>query len=134
MKHTDVLGGDHAGADGPAVSAGQADQPARVEGAGQGDVVAGAGQTPSRAGLAGPLAHQEANRSSPQAILDWWHASGTGISVYVKLKNGNEPMYMGGMSTHFATPQDLDAAIRWLRVLLSEAEFQESHVMGERRA
>lgn len=69
--------------------------------------------------------HQPTNA---EAMVKLWHESGTGIGIYVRLPNGNEPVYMGGMVEKFASSSTIDIAIRWLTQLKYEAILQEQGV------
>lgn len=69
--------------------------------------------------------------ANPEAMLALWKESGTGIAVYVRLPNGNEPVYMGGMVDKIATPESIEIAIGWLTQLKYEAIMQTQGVHYE---
>lgn len=66
--------------------------------------------------------------ANPEAMMALWKESGTGIAIYVRLPNGNEPVYMGGMVEKSASSATIDIAIRWLSQLKYEAIMQEQGV------
>lgn len=66
--------------------------------------------------------------ASPEAMLQLWKESGAGIAVYVRLPNGNEPVYMGGMVDKHASSETIEIALRWLTQLKYEAIMQETGV------
>lgn len=66
--------------------------------------------------------------ANPEAMMALWKESGTGIAIYVRLPNGNEPVYMGGMVDKHASPDTIDIAIRWLTQLKYEAIMQQEGV------
>ena len=61
--------------------------------------------------------------TNAEAMVKLWHESGTGIGIYVRLPNGNEPVYMGGMVEKFASSSTIDIAIRWLTQLSRAARL-----------
>lgn len=69
--------------------------------------------------------------ANPEAMLALWKESGTGIVIYVRLPNGNEPVYVGGMVEKHASADTIDIAIRWLTQLKYEAIMQQEGVPHE---
>jgi hypothetical protein len=69
--------------------------------------------------------------ANPEAMLQLWKESGAGVAIYVRLPNGNEPVYMGGMVDKHASSDTLEIAIRWLTQLKYEAIMQEQGVRYE---
>lgn len=70
----------------------------------------------------------EYSPASAEAMMRLWRESGTGIGVYVRLPNGNEPVYMGGMHDKVASSDTIEIAIGWLTQLKYEALLQEKGV------
>lgn len=66
--------------------------------------------------------------ASAEVMMRLWRESGTGIGVYVRLPNGNEPVYMGGMHDKVASSDTIEIAIGWLTQLKYEALLQEKGV------
>lgn len=64
-------------------------------------------------------------------MLALWKESGTGIAIYVRLPNGSEPVYMGGMVEKHASSDTIDIAIRWLTQMKYEAIMQQEGVQHE---
>lgn len=69
--------------------------------------------------------------ANPEVMLQLWKESGAGVAIYVRLPNGNEPVYMGGMVDKHASSDTLEIAIRWLTQLKYEAIMQEQGVHHE---
>lgn len=69
--------------------------------------------------------------ANAEAMVKLWQESGAGIGVYVRLPNGNEPVYMGGMIDKVASSSTIEIAIRWLTQLKYEAIMQEQGVHYE---
>lgn len=69
--------------------------------------------------------------ANPEAMLALWKESGTSIAIYVRLPNGNEPVYMGGMVDKHASSDTIDIAIRWLTQMKYEAIMQQEGVHYE---
>lgn len=70
----------------------------------------------------------EYSPASAEDMMRLWRESGTGIGLYVRLPNGNEPVYMGGMHDKVASSDTIEIAIGWLTQLKYEALLQEKGV------
>lgn len=103
--------------------------PARAEAvqAGAGGVEQGARQPALGSEPPGAVPDQY-SPASAEAMMRLWRESGTGIGVYVRLPNGNEPVYMGGMHDKIASSDTIEIAIGWLTQLKYEALLQEKGV------
>lgn len=92
---------------------------------------AGAAPSPWESASGGEPSGAVPNEYSPasaEAMMRLWRESGTGIGVYVRLPNGNEPVYMGGMHDKVASSDTIEIAIGWLTQLKYEALLQEKGV------
>lgn len=55
------------------------------------------------------------------AFPDYWRVAGIGLAIYVRLPDGNEPMYMARpREGEQLGIEDIDAAVRFLGVIADE--------------